>query len=107
MTNDSFVVDVRPGPTFDFSAPRLLFKMPANTISVRNSYVPSRDGQRFFVNVSLDTVVPGSASISAAAADAGASAGLRRGQSAEPWCVNRPNIIPPLLLQPVRALVRT
>ena len=60
VTNDGrfFVVDVRPGPTFDFSAPRLLFKMPANTISVRNSYVPSRDGQRFFVNMSLDTAVP-------------------------------------------------
>ena len=60
VTNDGrfFVVDVRPGPTFDFSAPRLLFKMPANTISVRNSYVPSRDGQRFLVNMSLDTAVP-------------------------------------------------
>ena len=60
VTNDGrfYVVDIRPGDTFDFSAPRLLFKMPANTISVRNSYVPSRDGQRFFVNMSLDTAVP-------------------------------------------------
>ena len=60
VTNDGrfYVVDVHPGATFDFSAPRLLFKMPANTISVRNSYVPSRDGQRFFVNMSLDTAVP-------------------------------------------------
>lgn len=31
--------------------------MPANTISVRNSYFPSRDGQRFLVNMQLDTVV--------------------------------------------------
>jgi hypothetical protein len=60
VTNDGrfYVVDVHPGATVDFSAPRLLFKMPANTISVRNSYVPSRDGQRFFVNMSLDTAVP-------------------------------------------------
>ena len=60
VTNDGrfFVVDVHPGATFDFSAPRLLFKMPANTISVRNSYVPGRDGRRFFVNMSLDTAVP-------------------------------------------------
>ena len=60
VTNDGrfYAVDVRPGDTFEFSTPRLLFKMPANTISVRNSYVPSRDGQRFFVNMSLDTAVP-------------------------------------------------
>jgi hypothetical protein len=32
--------------------------MPTNTISVRNSYVPSRDGQRFLVNIALETVVP-------------------------------------------------
>jgi hypothetical protein len=31
--------------------------MPA-TISVRNSYVPGRDGQRFFVNELLDAAVP-------------------------------------------------
>jgi hypothetical protein len=32
--------------------------MPTNTISVRNCYVPSRDGRRFFVNMSLDAAVP-------------------------------------------------
>jgi Tol biopolymer transport system component len=60
VTNDRkfYAVDVRAGATFEHSAPRFLFNMPANTISVRNSYVPSRDGQRFLVNVVLDTAVP-------------------------------------------------
>ena len=59
VTNDRkfYAADVRPGPTFEFSPPRFLFNMPANTISVRNSYVPSRDGQRFLVNVLIDTDV--------------------------------------------------
>src|SRR5262245_16314709 len=60
VTNDRklYAVDVRPGPTYEFGTPRLLFTIPSNTISVRNSYVPSRDGQRFLVNESLDTAVP-------------------------------------------------
>ena len=60
VTNDAklYAVDVRLGATFDFSPPHFLFTMPANTISVRSSYVASRDGQRFFVNELLDTAVP-------------------------------------------------
>jgi hypothetical protein len=60
VTNDAkfYAVDVRPGASFEFSAPRLLFEMPANTISVRNSYVPGKDGQRFLVNKVLDTNRP-------------------------------------------------
>jgi serine/threonine protein kinase len=50
-----FAVDVRPDPTFEFGAPRFLFDISANTISVRNSYVPTRDGQRFLVNGQLET----------------------------------------------------
>jgi hypothetical protein len=60
VTNDGklYAVDVHGGPGFEFSAPRFLFDMPSNTIAVRNSYVPSRNGQRFLVNVLLDTIVP-------------------------------------------------
>jgi hypothetical protein len=60
VTNDRkfYAVDVRPGVAFEFGAPRLLFTMPANTISVRNSYVARKDGQRFLVNKLLDTSVP-------------------------------------------------
>jgi hypothetical protein len=60
VTNDAkfYVVDVRPGASFEFGAPKFLFEMPANTISVRNSYVPGKDGQRFLVNKMLDTTVP-------------------------------------------------
>ena len=60
VTNDRkfYAAAIRPSPTFEFSPPRFQFNMPANTISVRNSYVPSRDGQRFLVNVLLDTGVP-------------------------------------------------
>ena len=60
VTNDAklYAVDVRAAATFDFDPPHFLFNIPANTISVRNSYVPGRDGQRFFVNELLDTAVP-------------------------------------------------
>ena len=60
VTNDRklYAVDVHPGATFDFSAPRLLFHIPANTISVRNSYVPRKDGQQFLVNKLLETAAP-------------------------------------------------
>ena len=60
VTNDRkfYAVDVRPGASLEFGAPRFLFDMPSNTISVRNSYVPSRDGERFLVNRLLDTVTP-------------------------------------------------
>jgi hypothetical protein len=45
--------------SFDFGAPRFLFDMIANVFNVRNSYIPSRDGQRFLVNMALDrTVAP-------------------------------------------------
>lgn len=59
VTNDRkfYAVDVRAGMTFDVGARRFLFDMPANTISVRNSYIPSKDGQRFLVNKSLETAV--------------------------------------------------
>jgi len=60
VTNDRklYAVDVRPGATYEFGAPHFLFNIPSNTISVRNSYIPSRDGQRFLVNVLLDIAVP-------------------------------------------------
>ena len=60
VTNDRkfYAVDVRAGATFEFSEPRFLFTMPTNTISVRNSYAPSRDGQRFLVNMVLDSAMP-------------------------------------------------
>jgi len=60
VTNDRkfYAVAVHAGASFEFSTPTYLFDMPTNTISVRNSYVPSRDGQRFLVNMLLDTIVP-------------------------------------------------
>ena len=60
VTNDRkfYAVSVHAGASFEFSTPTYLFDMPTNTISVRNSYVPSRDGQRFLVNMLLDTIVP-------------------------------------------------
>jgi Tol biopolymer transport system component len=60
VTNDRkfYAVEVRAGATFEHGEPKLLFEMPSNTISVRNSYIPSKDGQRFLVNMLLDTAVP-------------------------------------------------
>ena len=60
VTNDRkfYAVAVHAGTSFEFGVPTYLFDMPSNTISVRNSYVPSRDGRRFLVNTQLDTVVP-------------------------------------------------
>jgi len=40
--------------SFDFGVPRFLFDMRANVFNSRNSYIPSRDGQRFLVNMILD-----------------------------------------------------
>jgi eukaryotic-like serine/threonine-protein kinase len=42
------------GPAADI-APEFLFDMHANVANTRNSYVPSADGQRFLVNMVLDT----------------------------------------------------
>jgi eukaryotic-like serine/threonine-protein kinase len=53
-----WAVDVRASDTFEYSAPHVLFDMQANILSVRNSYVPSKDGRRFLVNKLLDTAVP-------------------------------------------------
>jgi Tol biopolymer transport system component len=57
VTNDRkfYAVEVRAGASFEVGTPRLLFDMPSNTVAVRNSYVPSRDGQRFLVNKLLNT----------------------------------------------------
>jgi hypothetical protein len=51
-------VEIRPGPTFDYGPARFLFDMRANVFNTRNSYIPSPDGQRFLVNMSLDTTSP-------------------------------------------------
>jgi eukaryotic-like serine/threonine-protein kinase len=50
-----YAVDVRAGQTFDYGVPHVLFEMRANVYNVRNSYVPSADGQRFLVNTLLDS----------------------------------------------------
>jgi hypothetical protein len=49
-----YAVDVRGGPTFDYGVPRFLYDMRANVFNTANSYAPSRDGQRFIVNMLLD-----------------------------------------------------
>jgi Tol biopolymer transport system component len=50
-----FAVDVseRAG-SFEFGVPQFLFEMRANVFNTRNSYIPSRDGKRFLVNMMLD-----------------------------------------------------
>ena len=53
-----YSVEVRPGPTFDYDAPKFLFDMPADVFNARNSYIPGPDGQRFLVNMSLDSTPP-------------------------------------------------
>jgi len=53
-----YAVAITPGPTFDYASPRFLFEMRANVFNARNSYIPSPDGQRFLVNMTLDTIVP-------------------------------------------------
>lgn len=50
-----YAVDVRATSTFEFGTPHLLFDIPSETVATRNSYWPSRDGQRFLVNKLLDT----------------------------------------------------
>ena len=50
-----YAVDVTPdAATFENGVPRFLFEMRANVFNVRNSYVPSPDGQRFLVNERLE-----------------------------------------------------
>jgi Tol biopolymer transport system component len=49
-----YAVDIRGGPAFDYDVPRFLFDMRANVFNTANSYAPSRDGQRFLVNMLLD-----------------------------------------------------
>lgn len=50
-----YAAETRPGSTFEFNTPRYLFDLRANVSATRNSYVPSLDGQRFLVNMLLDT----------------------------------------------------
>ena len=39
---------------FQYGVPKFLFDMGANVFNTRNSYIPSRDGTRFLVNMLLD-----------------------------------------------------
>jgi eukaryotic-like serine/threonine-protein kinase len=51
-----YAVDVSAtGKSFDYSVPHFLFTMRASVFNSRNSYIPSADGQRFLVNMLLDT----------------------------------------------------
>jgi eukaryotic-like serine/threonine-protein kinase len=51
-----YAVDISArSDAFDYGAPHFLFDMRANVFNARNSYVPSPDGQRFLVNMLLDT----------------------------------------------------
>ena len=51
-----YAVAVTPGPTF--GTPQPLFDLHADVLRTRNSYIPSPDGQRFLVNMALDTTTP-------------------------------------------------
>ena len=49
-----YAVDIADkAASFEYGAPRFLFEMRANVFNSRNSYVPSRDGQRFLINMVL------------------------------------------------------
>jgi len=56
--NSLYAVAVKSGPKFDSVPPKLLFELRANVMFVRNSYIPSRDGQRILVNMALDSTTP-------------------------------------------------
>jgi eukaryotic-like serine/threonine-protein kinase len=43
-------VDIQTTPSFRAGVPRALFRLAAPTGFVRNSYAPSRSGDRFLVN---------------------------------------------------------
>ncbi len=49
-------VPVGAGPSFGIPKPLFQTHVPAGVTSLRTHYVPSRDGQRFLVNVATDTV---------------------------------------------------
>ena len=51
-------VAIRPGPKFDYDPPKFLFEMRANVSATRNSYIPSPDGTRFLVNMTVDSTAP-------------------------------------------------
>ena len=51
-------VETTLGPRFDYSPARFLFEIRANVYNVRNSYIPSADGKRFLVNMTLATAAP-------------------------------------------------
>ena len=40
--------------SFEYGVPHFLFDMRANVFNSRNSYIPSRDGKRFLVNMRLE-----------------------------------------------------
>jgi hypothetical protein len=44
QNNSLYAVAVKPGPTFAFDPPKLLFELRANVMFVRNSYIPTRMG---------------------------------------------------------------
>jgi dipeptidyl aminopeptidase/acylaminoacyl peptidase len=50
-------VPVGAGPSFGIPSPLFQTRVPAGVTAIRTHYVPSRDGQRFLVNMALDAVV--------------------------------------------------
>jgi serine/threonine protein kinase len=50
-----YTVDIRASSVFDYGTPHFLFDMRANVFNAAYSYAPSHDGQRFLVNMLLDT----------------------------------------------------
>jgi len=54
-----YAADIKAtGTSFDYGVPKFLFEMRANVFNVRNSYVPSPDGQRFLVNPLINAGEP-------------------------------------------------
>jgi hypothetical protein len=52
-----YAADVRTETVFEYGAATFLFDMRADVFNTGKSYASSRDGQRFLVNMLLDTAV--------------------------------------------------
>jgi Tol biopolymer transport system component len=57
-TPTMYAAAVRTGSTFEFDMPRMLFDFRGEVVAVRNTYIPSGDGQRFLINATLDSATP-------------------------------------------------
>ena len=53
-----YAVEIKRGSKPDFGVPTPLFEIRAHIRFIKNSYLPAPDGQRFLVNMALDSTTP-------------------------------------------------